>query len=218
MRVAGTITSPAVMSAMRSTPSSMRRDSGSISSRFSASASVRISSALLSGPGETNSIRRSNKVLLSTLAGGTARADLGEGGSDTEGCAGSGGCGKNNRAASAKTRQRRQCGPPEHGRHRCTTHEHTLDHRLAHACPGHGSGHRAVQRAGAAPHQRLADLGRLQLSAGLSGQRPHQPGPGPDVGPPRGLGGVCGGGAGFACGWHPGASPWPRVRPSSCRR
>ncbi len=65
MRGVATITSPAVMSAMRSTPSSIDRLSGSISSRFSASARVSISSSLLSGPGETNSTNRSNKLRFS---------------------------------------------------------------------------------------------------------------------------------------------------------
>ena len=65
MRGAATITSPALMSAMRSTPSSICRDSGSISSRCSASASVAISSARESGPGEMNSTSRSNRERLS---------------------------------------------------------------------------------------------------------------------------------------------------------
>ena len=51
MRGAATITSPAVMSAMRITPSSIMRDSGSISSRCSASASVSISSSRRVGAG-----------------------------------------------------------------------------------------------------------------------------------------------------------------------
>ena len=49
---AATITSPAVMSAMRITPSSIMRDSGSISSLCSASASDSISSSRESGPGD----------------------------------------------------------------------------------------------------------------------------------------------------------------------
>ena len=71
-----TITSPAVMSAMRSTPSSICRDSGSISSRCSASASVAISSARESGPGEMNSTSRSNRERLSS-AGRRCRAGWG---------------------------------------------------------------------------------------------------------------------------------------------
>ena len=51
MRGAATITSPAVMSAMRSTPSSITRDSAPITSLSSASASVSISSSRESGPG-----------------------------------------------------------------------------------------------------------------------------------------------------------------------
>ncbi len=55
MRGAATITSPAVMSAMRSTPSSITRDSAPITSLSSASASVSISSSRESGPGWMNS-------------------------------------------------------------------------------------------------------------------------------------------------------------------
>ena len=51
MRGAATITSPADMSAMRITPSSMTRDSALMMSLSSASASVSISSSLESGPG-----------------------------------------------------------------------------------------------------------------------------------------------------------------------
>ena len=65
-----TITSPAVMSAMRSTPSSIMRDSGAISSRFSASARVSISSSRESGPGDMNSIRRWNRLRLSSAVPG----------------------------------------------------------------------------------------------------------------------------------------------------
>ena len=62
MRGAATITSPAIMSAMRITPSSIMRDSGAISSRFSASASVSISSSRESGPGDTNSTSFWNRL------------------------------------------------------------------------------------------------------------------------------------------------------------
>jgi hypothetical protein len=51
IRVAGTMTSPAVMSAMRITPSSMMRDSAPMMLLSSASASVSMSSAVESGPG-----------------------------------------------------------------------------------------------------------------------------------------------------------------------
>ena len=50
-----TMTSPAVMSAIRITPSSIIRDSGSISSLCSASASDSISWSRESGPGATRS-------------------------------------------------------------------------------------------------------------------------------------------------------------------
>ena len=76
-----------VMSAMRSTPSSIRRDSGSISSRCSASASVSISSARESGPGDTNSISRSNRERLSLLTRGRREGW----GSDTKGVGSGGG-------------------------------------------------------------------------------------------------------------------------------
>ena len=52
----GTMTSPAVMPAMRMTPSSIIRDSGSISSFCSASASDSMSSSRESGGGATNSM------------------------------------------------------------------------------------------------------------------------------------------------------------------
>ena len=51
MRVAATITSPAVMSAMRITPSSMARDWAPMILLSSASAKVSISSSAESGPG-----------------------------------------------------------------------------------------------------------------------------------------------------------------------
>ena len=51
IRGAATITSPAVRSAMRITPSSITRDSAPMMSLSSASARVSISSALESGPG-----------------------------------------------------------------------------------------------------------------------------------------------------------------------
>ena len=86
MRGAATITSPAVMSAMRITPSSIMRDSGAISSRCSASASVAISSSRESGPGETNSTRRSKQgalvrgsgALVPAKAVGRTRRGVGE--------------------------------------------------------------------------------------------------------------------------------------------
>ncbi len=52
---AATITSPALMSAIRITPSSIMRDSGGISSLCSAAASDSISSSRESGPGATSS-------------------------------------------------------------------------------------------------------------------------------------------------------------------
>ena len=51
IRVVGTMTSPAVMSAMRSTPSSIRRDSAPMMLFCSASTKVSISSSVESGPG-----------------------------------------------------------------------------------------------------------------------------------------------------------------------
>ena len=72
MRGAATITSPAIMSAMRITPSSMMRDSGAISSRCSASASVSISSARVSGPGERNS---TSALEQATLVAAGARVE-----------------------------------------------------------------------------------------------------------------------------------------------
>src|SRR5687768_7329303 len=74
MRGAATITSPALMSAMRITPSSIIRDSGAISSRSSASASVEISSSVESGPGWTNSTMRWNRLRLSAGACGRSPA------------------------------------------------------------------------------------------------------------------------------------------------
>ena len=58
MRVAATITSPAVMSAMRITPSNMARDWAPMILLSSASTRVSISSAAESGPGLMNSARR----------------------------------------------------------------------------------------------------------------------------------------------------------------
>ena len=56
------MTSPAVMSAMRITPSSIIRDSGAISDLLSASASDSISWSRDSGPGAMNSISFWNSV------------------------------------------------------------------------------------------------------------------------------------------------------------
>ena len=106
---------------------------------------------------------------------------------------------KNNRGPAAGSRRRRQCrsrsgSHPDHAR------PHVADRPAvaAHADPGHGRGDRAVQRAGAAPHQRLADLGRVQLPGRLPRHRPHQPRAGPGRGAARGLGRVRAGGGGVA--------------------
>ena len=80
MRGAATITSPAVMSAMRITPSSIMRDSGSISSRCSASASVSISSSRESGPGDDELDQPLEQVALLGCGGGLVGAARGAGG------------------------------------------------------------------------------------------------------------------------------------------
>ena len=76
----GTITSPAVMSAMRITPSSIIRDSGSISSFCSASASDSISSSRESGPGATNSTSFWKQSAPLGRGGGLVGAARGAGG------------------------------------------------------------------------------------------------------------------------------------------
>src|SRR5262245_60422174 len=85
IRGAATITSPAIMSAMRITPSSMMRDSGAMTSRCSASARVSISSARESGPGDRNSTTRSNRLRFSLPARGSSRIGRLCCGSDTSG-------------------------------------------------------------------------------------------------------------------------------------
>ena len=97
MRGAATITSPAVSSAMRITPSSMARDSGSISSRCSASASVSISSSLRIRAGGDEFDQALEQGALRVAVRGTARERL-DWGSDTKGV-GSGGERKNTPSA-----------------------------------------------------------------------------------------------------------------------
>ncbi len=72
MRGAGTITSLAVISAMRRTRSSITRASALMTSLSSASARVAISSSLESGPGWMNSMRRCRNVRLSSRSEGRA--------------------------------------------------------------------------------------------------------------------------------------------------
>ena len=83
----GTITSPAVMSAMRITPSSIIRDSGSISSFCSASASDSISWSRESGPGTTRSTSFWKRLRRSGAAAAFSapRAARAAGGSDIGG-------------------------------------------------------------------------------------------------------------------------------------
>src|SRR5690606_9406274 len=81
---AATITSPAVMSAIRITPSSITRDSALMMSLSSASASVSISSARESGPGWMNSASFWKKPRLSSCRRLRCGPVLG-GLSDTEG-------------------------------------------------------------------------------------------------------------------------------------
>ena len=69
IRGAATITSPAVMSAMRNTPSSMTRDSVLMRCRSSASESVAISSSVESGPGCSSSASFCKMPRLSTGRG-----------------------------------------------------------------------------------------------------------------------------------------------------
>ena len=84
MRVAGTITSPALISAMRITPSSMARDSAPMMLLSCASARVSISSSVESGPGWINSASLCKKLRLSSRSAvaGESRAGWV---SDTEG-------------------------------------------------------------------------------------------------------------------------------------
>ena len=88
----GTITSPAVMSAMRITPSSIIRDSGSISSFCSASASDSISWSRESGPGTTRSTSFWKRLRRSGPAAALSapRAARAAGGSDIGGERGAG--------------------------------------------------------------------------------------------------------------------------------
>ena len=69
IRVAGTITSPADMSAMRITPSSMTLDSVPMTLLSSASASAAISSSVESGPGWMNSASFCRNERLSSFSG-----------------------------------------------------------------------------------------------------------------------------------------------------
>ncbi len=79
MRGAATITSPAVMSAMRITPSSMARDSALMMALSSASDKDLISSSLESGPGLRNSTSRLKKPRWSTCRSRRCGDLLGEG-------------------------------------------------------------------------------------------------------------------------------------------
>ena len=86
MCVLGTMTSPAVMSAMRITPSSIIRDSGSISSLCSASASDSISWSRESGPGarRSRSFLRRGRFSVGAAALSAPRGERAAVGSDME--------------------------------------------------------------------------------------------------------------------------------------
>ena len=84
MRGAATMASPAVMLAMRSTPSSMTRLSASMTSLSSASARVPISSSVESGPGRMNSTSFWNRLRLSSRSAGRSPERAGCGSATVE--------------------------------------------------------------------------------------------------------------------------------------
>src|SRR6185369_16403954 len=109
IRGSATITSPALSSAIRITPSSITRDSAPMMSLSSASASVSINSALESGPGWMNSAIFCRKVRRSSFS---AEARSGCGSDTALGCrtCGSGGT---NRIAEERGSHAGRRGSPE---------------------------------------------------------------------------------------------------------